>query len=105
MTEETRKLKGKQAKYLRGLGHSLKPILHVGKSGVTPALIKQASAALETHELMKIKVLKSCPEPAKLVAEALTNQVPCQLAQLIGKTLLLYKQREDDPKIVLPDIP
>ena len=102
MTDILPKLTGKQAKYLRGLGHALKPVLRVGKSGVTGALIKQTASALETHELIKMKLLQSCPVTLKDAAAALTEQVPCQLAQSIGKTLLLYKQREENPKIVLP---
>ena len=102
MTQPLQKLTGKQASHLQGLGHSMKPILQIGKSGVTSTLVKQVEAALETHELMKIKVLKSCPETPKQIAETLTVRIPCQLAQLIGKTLLLYKKREEEPKIVLP---
>lgn len=103
MAETLPKLTGKQAKYLRGLGHPLKPILRVGKSGVTGALIKQTASALETHELIKMKLLQSCPETIKEVAASVTERVPCQLAQSIGKTLLLYKKREENPKIVLPE--
>ena len=102
MTNTLPKLTGKQAKHLRGLGHALKPILRVGKSGVTEALVKQAATALETHELIKVKLLQSCPNTIKEVAAALTERVPCQLAQSIGKTLLLYKRRDENPKIVLP---
>jgi len=103
MTEALPKLTGKHAKHLRGLGHSLKPILRVGKSGVTKPLVKQTATALETHELIKMKLLQSCPDTPRQVAVALTEQVPCQLAQSIGKTLLLYKKRDENPKIVLPE--
>ncbi|MCP4752325.1 MAG: ribosome assembly RNA-binding protein YhbY [Proteobacteria bacterium] len=103
MEENLKKLTGKQARYLRGLGHSLKPILQVGKGGITDSFVHQVRSGLETHELIKVKLIKSAPESAKDAAEMLVSRVPCQLAQLIGKTLLLYKRRQEKPSIVLPE--
>ena len=97
-----KELKGKQARYLRGLGHSLKPVLQIGKAGITDSLVKQLSSSLQTHELIKVKVGKSSPEDMKQAADLLTSRGDCQLAQSIGKILLLYKKREEDPKIMLP---
>ncbi|NQU62854.1 MAG: ribosome assembly RNA-binding protein YhbY [SAR324 cluster bacterium] len=102
MTKNQQALTGKQAIYLRGLGHSLKPLLQVGKAGITDSFMHQASSALETHELIKVKLIKSAPENVKEVAAKLSAGVPCQIAQTIGKTLLLYRQRAEDPTIVLP---
>lgn len=102
MTERNKKLTGKQAKFLRGLGHSLKPVLQVGKNGLTETVIEQIRSILEMHELIKIKVIKSSPQTAEEAGEKLSSTLPCQVAQLIGKTLLLYKQREEDPEIIIP---
>lgn len=95
-------LTGKQARHLRKLGHSLKPLLLVGKAGVTENFIKQVRSSLETHELIKVKVGKTSSVAREETAKELTEKVPCELAQSIGKTLLLYKANEEDPKIVLP---
>lgn len=102
MTTEQQSLTGKQARYLRGLGHSLKPILQVGKAGITDGFIQQVRKALETHELIKVKLIKSAPDSVKVAGEQLAVRVPCQIAQTIGKTILLYRPREEDPEIVLP---
>ncbi len=102
MDQTGTKLTGKQAKYLRSLGHSLKPLLLIGKSGLTDNFIKQVRSTLDTHELIKVKLGKTSEVELKMVIERLTNEVPCQLAQSIGKTLLLYKPNEEDPKIKLP---
>ena len=102
MSSELPSLTGKQARYLRGLGHGLKPILQVGKGGITDSFVHQVSQALETHELIKVKLIKSAPETAKSAGEEFAARVPCQIAQTIGKTLLLYRQREENPQIVLP---
>ncbi len=102
MTENQRTLTGKQARYLRGLGHSLKPLLQVGKAGITKSFMFQVGSALETHELIKVKLIKSAPEDVKEAGAKLSAGVPCQVAQTIGKTLLLYRQRSENPTIVIP---
>jgi len=102
MTETETKLTGKQVRFLRGLGHPLKPLLQMGKSGITPSFIHQVQSALETHELIKIKLIKSAPDSLKEAAEKLEKGVPCHVAQTIGKTVLLYKARDEKPTIKLP---
>ena len=103
MNEILPKLSGKQARYLRSLGHSLKPLIQVGKSGITDNFINQVRSALNTHELIKVKLGKNTVVDKELAVQKLTSEVPCQLAQSIGKTLLIYKPRDEEPTIVLPD--
>lgn len=103
MELETNKLTGKQARFLRSLGHSLKPILQVGKSGITENFLKQVRSSLDTHELIKVKVGKTSETSLDDAALVITTKVPCQLAQSIGKTLLLYKQKDENPQIILPE--
>ncbi len=103
MATTRNKLSGKQVRYLRGLGHALKPLLQIGKAGITDSFVHQVGTALETHELIKVKLLKSAPGDLEEATNQLTSRVPCLLAQSIGKTLLLYRQRDEDPRIVLPE--
>ena len=95
-------LSGKQARHLRSLGHSLKPILQVGKSGITDGMIEQIRKALETHELIKVKLIRNSTVDIKGAAEEICSKAPCYLAHKIGKTLLLYNPREENPTIILP---
>ncbi len=103
MSEQKPKLTGKQSRYLRSLGHSLKPLLQIGKGGITDNFINQVRSTLKTHELIKVKIGKNTATEMAVAIDELTSKVPCQLAQSIGKTLLLYKQREENPQIVLPE--
>lgn len=102
MVQPLPKLTGKQARHLRAIGHSLKPLLLVGKSGITENFIKQVRSSLETHELIKVKLGKTSETGMEDAVSQLVDKVPCQLAQSIGKTLLLYKANEENPKITLP---
>ena len=46
-----------QKKYLRGLGHKLKPVVMVAEAGLTDAVVSEFETALNHHELVKIKLL------------------------------------------------
>ena len=52
---EPQPLKGSDRNYLRGLAHQLKPVVHVGKTGLTPNVLAAIDEALEHHELIKIR--------------------------------------------------
>lgn len=94
-------LNGKQKRFLRGLGHSLKPVILVGKGEINEALIAETVEALAFHELIKVKVLESCLMDRHEVAEALSEASQAEVAQILGRTILLYR-RSDEAKIDLP---
>ena len=94
-------LTGKQKRFLRGLGHGLKPVLMVGKNEVNESLISETESALSAHELIKVKVLEACEMDRHDVAESLSKSCGADVAQVLGRTFLLYKQGES-PSIELP---
>ncbi|PCI26312.1 MAG: ribosome assembly RNA-binding protein YhbY [SAR324 cluster bacterium] len=102
MTDQLKTLTGKQARYLRGLAHSMKPLLQMGKSGLTETFIQQLDSSLEHHELLKVKVIKTSEMGPKEAAKEIAAKINCHVAHVIGKTLILYRQRKKDPEIVLP---
>ncbi len=95
-------LKGKQKKYLRGLAHSFDPVVIVGKRGVTAAVLRQIDTALEDHELIKIKLSAECPDERDEVAEKVTAENGCTVAGAVGRVLILYRARKENPSIKLP---
>lgn len=97
-----RELTGAQARYLRGLGHHLDPIVQIGKEGITEGLIKALKEALLAHELVKVRLLQEAPLDRKEAGPELAKAAVCSLAQVLGRTLLLYKRHPNKPKIVLP---
>jgi RNA-binding protein len=94
-------LTGKQKRYLRGLGHDLKPVILVGKGEVNEPLLQETASALESHELIKVKILESCLMDRHEVSEALAAACGAEVAQVLGRTLLLYRKGKE-PKIELP---
>jgi len=95
-------LTGKQRRHLRALGHHLTPVLQIGHEGVSDALVAQANAQLDAHELIKVKVGESSPLPRHDAADRLAAATHSDLAQVLGRTFLLYRPRDADPAIRLP---
>ena len=95
------KLTGKQARYLRSLGHHLEAVIMVGKDGVTENLVESTEESLVAHELVKIKLQRGCPLDRHEVAETLARKTEAAVAQILGQTILLYRP-SDKKKITLP---
>ena len=93
-------LKGSQRKWLRGRAHALEPIVHVGQQGLTDALVGQVDAALDAHELIKVKL--QAPEDRNALAEELASRTRSELAGLVGHVVILYRPDAEKPRIVLP---
>lgn len=90
-------LTGKQRRALRAMGHHLEPLVIVGQAGVTDGVIAAVEQALYDHELIKIKINEG-PEGRHEAAERIAQATQSELAQLLGRTALLFKKREEDSK-------
>ena len=76
--------------------------MQLGKGGLTEGVVKAVDAALEQHELVKIKMGTETPEDRHEVADQLAAETKSQIAQVLGRTILLYRRHPKEPKIVLP---
>ncbi len=88
-------LTGKQKRHLRALGHSLKAVIQIGKKEIEEGLISEANAALDHHELIKVKLLESCLLGKDEAAAMLAGACDADVAQILGKTFLLYRPAKE----------
>lgn len=95
-------LTGKQKRFLRAEAHHLTPIFQVGKGGVNENMITQIKEALEVRELIKVAILQNNSDDKHEVAEALAAGAGAELVQLIGHTVVLYKESREHKTIQLP---
>lgn len=96
------KLTGKQARYLRGLGHHLNAVVMIGKEELTDAVIAATDEALGSHELIKVKLQDGCLSDRRELAEELAQATTASVAQILGHTFLLYRKHPENPQISLP---
>jgi RNA-binding protein len=90
-------LKGYQRTHLRGLAHNLKPVVQVGKYGITDDLITAVNQALESHELIKVKFL-AFKEEKKELSKTIEDQTQSEMVGLIGNIAIFYKQHPKPEK-------
>ena len=83
---------GKLRRALRAAGHHLSPVVQVGADGVSSSLKKQVLEQVNHHELIKVRVGSESPEDRHEVAERLGENTGSQVAQVLGRTILLYKK-------------
>jgi RNA-binding protein len=88
----------KLRKALRAAGHHLAPVVQVGKEGVTDAVLAELDAQLTAHELVKVRVLTESPEDRFEAADRLGAAAGAQVAQILGRTVLVYRRHPDKPK-------
>lgn len=90
-----------QRKYLRSLAHDLKPVVMIGSSGLTEAVMRETARSLAAHELVKIRVLDDDRVQRDAHMLAICEALGAAPVQHIGKLLLIYRPAEP-PRIQLP---
>jgi RNA-binding protein len=95
-------LSEKQRRHLRGLGHSLKPIIFIGKTGASAAVIAEAARALHDHELVKVRVTGLEREARDAALDSLADGTKSDIVGRIGHTAVLYRRNPEKTRIVLP---
>jgi RNA-binding protein len=95
-------LSGKQRRYLRSLGHELRPIVQVGRDGLDDGLVAAVDRALTDHELIKIKLGEAVELDRHAAATDLAARTRSEVAQVLGNTVLLYRPHPEEPEITLP---
>ena len=84
----------KQRSYLKSLAVKLDTIFQIGKSGVTDEICAQLLNALNARELIKIKILETCPTSLKETAELVAKGTGADVVQTIGLKIVLFKVSE-----------
>ncbi|MFD0588160.1 ribosome assembly RNA-binding protein YhbY [Paenibacillus sp. GCM10027627] len=95
-------LTGKQKRYLRSLAHHLQPVFQVGKGGTNDHLVRHIVEVIEKRELIKVSVLNNCLDDPKEIGIEVAEAANAELVQVIGKTIVLYKESKDYKTIELP---
>ena len=89
-------MKGFEKKYLRGLAHDLRPLVLIGKEGITDGIVRATDEGLSRHELIKIKFV-DFKEKETLTGE-LFDRTGSELIGTIGHTAILYRPQTDPAK-------
>ena len=92
-------LKGFEKKYLRGLAHDRKPVVLIGKEGLTDGIVRAAEEGLCLHELIKIKFNDfKDKEHKQPLTDELGERTGGALVGMIGHTIILFRPQTDPEK-------
>jgi putative YhbY family RNA-binding protein len=83
---------------LRAEAHGLNPVVMIGESGLTPAVMKEISSSLDAHGLIKVRVFGDDREARVAIYEQVCAELDAAPVQHIGKLLVLYRPKKEDEK-------
>ncbi|MBQ1871363.1 MAG: ribosome assembly RNA-binding protein YhbY [Lachnospiraceae bacterium] len=95
-------LTSKQRAYLKSKAQTMDPVLQIGKSSVTTELVQSISEAIEKRELIKLHILQNCLDDPKEIANTIAERTQSTVVQIIGKKIVLFKQKKKDSAYTLP---
>lgn len=85
-------LSNKQKRFLKNKANPLKPLVQIGKNGLTTPVLTDLQGALAKHELIKVTLLQNSPLTASELEAQLVAQVDgLTIVQTMGRVLTLYK--------------
>lgn len=82
---------------LKARAHHLHPLVMVGESGLTPAVLREIDNALKTHDLIKIRVLGDDREARGTILDTICQSLEAGPVQTIGKILVVYRPLPEKP--------
>ena len=91
---QPRALSGAQRRRLRALAHGLKPVAELGRHGLSEAFVGEVDRALESHELVKVRLRAGRDERQQLLPE-LAARLGCEAVGMVGQVAILYRPASD----------
>lgn len=95
------KLTSKQRAFLKKKAHDLDPIVRIGKGGLQKTIIDSILAAIESRELIKVKILQNCEVEKEIIYEQLSEETDFTVVGMIGKTIIVFKENKEKPGVSL----
>ncbi len=95
-------LTSKQRQFLKGLAHPLAPVVRVGRGGISSAVVEETKKSLLAHELIKVRFDVDDGAERTALASKLAEASDAEIAGSVGKIAVLYRARDENPKIKVP---
>lgn len=95
-------LSREQVRALRGRAQQLAPVVRIAGRGITENVLAELDAALNHHELIKIRVQGTEREARRAVIAELCARTGAELVQSIGHVACLFRRNPEAPRIPFP---
>jgi putative YhbY family RNA-binding protein len=78
---------------LRAEAHALKPVVIIGEAGLTPSVMNEIAASLDSHGLIKVRVAGDDRDARVAMYEGICDELKAHPVQHIGKLLVIYRPK------------
>ena len=92
----------KQKAKLKGLANGISQRYLLGKADLDENFLVTVDKALEAKELIKVGILQNSDQEKEELCDLLKKRLDCEIVQLLGRVITIYRPSKKDPKIVLP---
>lgn len=82
-------------KKFRAQAHALKPVVMIGQAGLTSAVLAEIELALDSHELIKVRIRSGDRETRKQIGAEICTAASAELIQTIGQIFVIYRRNPD----------
>ncbi|AVQ16515.1 RNA-binding protein, YhbY family [Fusobacterium gonidiaformans 3-1-5R] len=93
------KLTSKQRAFLKKKAHELNPIVRIGKDGLQETVIESILSAIDSRELIKVKILQNCETEKEEIYQQLLEETRFDVVGMIGRTIIVFKENKEKPVV------
>ena len=94
-------MNSKKRAFLKKKAHNLEPMVRIGKDGLNENIIQSILDAIDSRELLKVKILQNCEEEKWTIYSKLMDVKDFEVVGMIGRTIIIFKENKDNPSISL----
>ncbi len=87
-------LEGFQRRHLRSLAHPLRPVVMIGKEGLTESVLAKTDRELHAHELIKVRFSDWKDEKSALLAQ-MAEKLLAEVVGVVGHVGILFRQNRE----------
>jgi RNA-binding protein len=84
-------LTGAQRRHLRALAHDAKPVVQLGRHGLSAPFLAEVERALEEHELIKVRLRGAERAERRQIVDELGSRLRCEPLGTVGQVAILYR--------------
>lgn len=85
----------KQRAKLKKISHGYKPLVNIGKGGISENTLKQIDDTLNKKEVMKIKILNNNLDDRDMLIDEILTKLDCEFVRYMGNILTIYRESEN----------
>lgn len=89
-------INAKERAKLKSLSHDYKPVINIGKNSITDEVIKAIDEALNSRELIKIKILNNNLDDQDEILENILNSLNADFVNHLGSIITIYRKSDDN---------